>query len=65
MNREATTSRLKALAGKVRFSELYTLAVISFGIPYVVYLYADLRAAIATFIASQVILGIVNLKVNA
>jgi len=52
--------RLKAQAGKINFNEIYTLALASFGIPYIFYIYLDLRAAIASFIITQIVFGVLR-----
>lgn len=58
--------RLKAHAGKLmaNLSDLYLLALLVIGLPYVVFLYADIRAALAVFVVSQILLIIAWKRAN-
>jgi len=51
---------IKAQAGKVRDNalEIYAYIFISFGIPVIVYLYTDWKAALSTFIGIQALIGL-------
>jgi len=53
-------SFIKGQAAKLRdnFIEVYAYIFVSFGLPTVFYIYADLRAAVTAFIVIQAIIGI-------
>lgn len=57
-------NRLKAQAGKLiaNRTELYTLALITIGIPGVFYVWFGWRAALTVFVFTQVALGIFSLR---
>lgn len=55
---------LKAQVGKLvaNLNEIYTVTLISLGIPGLFWLYIDWRAALASFIVLQIALGIVRAR---
>jgi hypothetical protein len=52
--------RLKAQAGELNINELYTLALVTFGVPYIFYMFWGVKAAITSFVISQIALGILR-----
>lgn len=54
------TDTLKAQAGviKANFTEWYTLLLLIIGVPAIVYIYFDWKAALATSIVIQATLGV-------
>lgn len=56
--------RLKALAGTLRKNmiEVAVYCLISFGLPWIVYAYIDLKAAVSVFIVLQIVLGVLSLR---
>jgi hypothetical protein len=53
-------NRLKALAGKVLTNEVYTLLLITVGVPYVTYIWFGAKAAVTVFVLTQITLGIIR-----
>lgn len=53
-------NKLKALAGKVFTNEVYTVSLITIGVPAIFYIYLDWKAALTSFVLVQITLGIVR-----
>jgi hypothetical protein len=54
--------RLKAQVGKVNFNELYTLALLALGLPYICYIYFSWKEAVSVFIVTQIAIGLLSLR---
>jgi hypothetical protein len=56
------TQRIKTLAGKLKqnINEIYTLTLITLGLPFIVYLYFGLRASLSVFVVIQIVLGVLR-----
>ena len=55
---------LKAQAGTLRsnFTEVYTYCLISFGLPLVAFVYLDWKAALTTFVITQIAIGLLAVR---
>lgn len=52
--------KLQAIKIKNSLNELYTLALITVGLPAIFYIYIDWKAALTVFVVTQIALGIVR-----
>lgn len=59
MKGKALISRLKALVGKVRIGEAYTLLVLAVGIPFCVYIFAGWKWCVVAVVVVHGALGII------
>ena len=57
-------TRLKAQAGKLKanITEVYTMVLITIGLPAIAYIYIDWKAAVTVCILAQLVIGILAIR---